>query len=140
MGLSGWLRLAQLAESDEDASGPRRERRRTGRNECVGRKMIIRQRRSLGIIHLRNLSRLGACGLTDMPLAIDSIVFLELRRKHFFAAYVKWTRNLTVGLELVRPISEEAVGKILKGARDAAPSEARLKQIAEARAVATARA
>ncbi len=140
MGLSGWLRLAQSAESDDDASGPRRERRRTCRSECVGRKMILRQRRSLGIIHLRNLSRLGACGLTDMPLAVDSIVFLELRRKHFFAAYVKWTRNLTVGLELVRPISEEAVGKILKGARDAAPSDARLKQIAEARAVASARA
>jgi hypothetical protein len=135
MGLSGWLRLDQLAELDEDASGPRRERRRTGRNECVGRKMIIRQRRSLGIIHLRNLSRLGACGLTDMPLAVDSIVFLELRRKHFFAAYVKWTRNLTVGLELIRPISEEALDKLVKGARDAAPSEARLREVASASAV-----
>lgn len=136
MGLQNWLRSAPSAESE---TAPRqRERRRTGRTECVGRKMIIRQRRSLGIIHLRNLSSLGACGLTDMPLAINSIVFLELRRKHFFAAYVKWTRNLTVGLELVRPISDVAVDKILRGARDAAPSEARLRQVAAASAVASA--
>lgn len=132
MGLQNWLRSAQSAESE---TAPRqRERRRTGRTECVGRKMIIRQRRSLGIIHLRNLSRLGACGLTDMPLAINSIVFLELRRKHFFAAYVKWTRNLTVGLELVRPISDVAVDNILKGARGVAPTDARLREAAAARA------
>ena len=118
MSLSGWLRSAQSVESENGADGKRqRERRRVSRHECVGRKLIIRQRRTLGIIHLRNMSQLGASGITDMPLAINSIVFLELKKKHFYAAYVKWTRNLTVGLELARPMNDLALEKIIGGQR-----------------------
>jgi hypothetical protein len=117
MSFAGWLRAAQSEEAAGAQGARRRERRRADRHECIGRKLIIRQRRSLGIIHLRNMSLLGASGITDMPLAINSIVFLELKKKHFYADYVKWTRNLTVGLELARPMNEATMGKLLGSQR-----------------------
>jgi hypothetical protein len=101
-------------ESQQDAP-LRRERRRAPRADCAGLKLIARQRRQLGIIHLRNLSTDGACGITDLPVAVDSIIFLELKKALFYAARVKWTRNFTVGLELARSMPpttfEELVGR-----------------------------
>ena len=118
MSFAGWLRSAQSEETGAGAEGQRRrERRAIARHECIGSKLIIRQRRALGIIHLRNLSSQGASGITDMPLAIDSIVFIELKKKHFYAAYVKWARNLTVGLQLARPMNDATLGKLLGEAR-----------------------
>jgi hypothetical protein len=87
-----------------DAGAAREERRKEPRRDFLGRKIIIRQRRALGIMHLRNLSHGGACGITDMPLAIGSLVFLELKRTHFYAAEVVWASNLRIGLALVRPL------------------------------------
>jgi hypothetical protein len=94
------LRAALKSKGD----GPRPERRREARRDFLGRKVVVRQRRALGIMHLRDLSRNGACGITDMPLAIGSIVFLELNRPHFHAAEVRWARNLRIGLTLIRPL------------------------------------
>lgn len=94
-----------LAVFDRPGTDARREeRRREARRDFLGRKIIIRQRRALGIMHLRNLSHGGACGITDMPLAIGSLVFLELKRTHFYAAEVVWASNLRIGLALVRPL------------------------------------
>jgi len=114
MKLPGWGGSFRIALDDEEQDMPRqRERRRVPRQECVGLKLIARQRRQLGIIHLRNLSSDGACGITDLPVAVDSVIFLELKKSHFFAAHVKWTRNLTVGLELARPLEAPALEKLL---------------------------
>jgi len=112
-GLSGFSWTAP-GESPQDAP-QLRERRRAPRADCAGLKLVARQRRQLGIIHLRNLSSDGACGITDLPVAVDSIIFLELKKSHFYAAHVKWTRNLTIGLELARSMLpttlEELVGQ-----------------------------
>lgn len=89
------------------------ERRAESRHNFCGHKLIMRQRRSLGILHLRDMSRMGACGITDMPLAVGSIIFLELKKGHFYAAEVKWTRNLTAGFQLFRPIRAETMTKLL---------------------------
>ena len=94
--------LTAFAGGGGDAAGA--ERRREPRSDSLGRKIIIRQRRALGIMHLRNLSRGGACGITDMPLEIGSLVFVEIRRPHFYAAQVVWVSNLRIGLALVRPL------------------------------------
>jgi len=82
------------------------------RNDFLGRKIVIRQYRAIGIMHLRNLSRGGACGLTDMPLAVGSLVFMELKRPHFHAARVVWASNLRIGLALVRPIRPEMLERL----------------------------
>src|SRR4051812_46929538 len=84
--------LAASFWSDENGAEParRQERRLEPRHDCCGLKMIIRERRTLGILHLRNLSTCGACGITDMPLSVGSRVFLELTKSHYYTAHVKW--------------------------------------------------
>jgi hypothetical protein len=91
---------------------PTTERRRERRRDVCGRKIIVRQRKTLGIMHLKNLSTQGGCGITDMPLAVGSLVFLELRKPHAFAAEVRWTRCLTIGLEFFRPVRPEMLEKL----------------------------
>ena len=88
------------------------ERRREPRRNVTGRKVIVRQRKALGIMHLKNLSSKGGCGLTDMPLAVGSLVFLELRKPHFWAAEVRWARSLSIGLEFFRPVRPEMFEKL----------------------------
>ena len=114
MKLLNWahdLRSAVGLEPDEEANAV--ERRREPRRDVLGHKVIVRQRKALGILHLKNLSSKGGCGLTDMPLAVGSLVFLELKKPHFWAAEVRWARNLTVGLEFFRPVRPEMFEKLL---------------------------
>src|SRR4051812_2390151 len=80
------------------------ERRREPRQETTGRKIVIRQRKALGILHLKNLSGNGGCGITAMPLAVGSLVFLQLKAPLFHAAEVRWARSLSIGLEFLRPL------------------------------------
>lgn len=108
-----------LAPDDASRTG---ERRREGRRDVCGQKVIVRQRKALGIMHLKNISTKGGCGITDMPLAVGSLVFLELRKPHFYAAEVRWTRCLTIGLEFFRPVRPEMFEK-LHGPPAAAPDE-----------------
>ena len=108
-GLANGL-LTAFARGGDDA--PRSERRREGRSDFLGRKIIIRQRRALGIMHLRNLSRGGACGITDMPLEVGSLVFVEIRRPHFYAAEVVWASNLRIGLALVKPLKPDLLERL----------------------------
>jgi hypothetical protein len=98
------------------------ERRREKRRNVLGQKVILRQRKALGIMHLKNLSSKGGCGLTDMPLAVGSLVFLELRKPHYFAAEVRWARSLSIGLEFFRPVRPEMFEKLL-GPSAADPAE-----------------
>lgn len=94
------------------------ERRREARRDVKGHKLLVRQRKALGILHLKNISSKGGCGITDMPLAVGSLVFIELRKPHFFAAEVRWARSLAVGLEFFRPVRPEMF-ETLHGPADA---------------------
>lgn len=91
---------------DEEGE-PMRERRREYRHDFCGDKVILRQRRALGILHLRDVSANGASGLTDMPLAVGSAVFVGLSKPYFHAAEVIWVRRLTIGLRWFKPIPVE---------------------------------
>jgi len=110
--LSGLASSILTAFGEGGANAPVAERRSEMRNDFLGRKIVIRQYRAIGIMHLRNLSRGGACGLTDMPLAVGSLVFMELKRPHFHAARVVWASNLRIGLALVRPIRPEMLERL----------------------------
>lgn len=102
--------LSAFSEGGDDA--PRVERRKEARRDFLGRKVILRQYRALGIMHLRNLSNGGICGITDMPLELGSIVFVELNRPHFYAAEVVWATNLRVGLALYKPLKPETLDRL----------------------------
>ena len=112
------MKLSELASgiravfAEGGGEARRTERRKEARRDFLGRKIIIRQRKALGIMHLRNLSSGGTCGITDMPLAIGSLVFLEFRPPHFHAAEVVWATNLRIGLALVRPLRAEQLDSL----------------------------
>jgi hypothetical protein len=108
-----------LGPNDASRTG---ERRREARRDISGHKVILRQRKALGIMHLKNLSSKGGCGFTDMPLAVGSLVFLELSKPHFWAAEVRWTRSLSIGLEFFRPVRPEMLQK-LYAPPETAPAE-----------------
>jgi hypothetical protein len=110
--LSGLANGIRAAFGDGGGATHRAERRKEQRRDFLGRKIIIRQRRVLGIMHLRNLSRSGACGITDMPLAIGSLVFVEIRRPHFYAAQVVWVSNFRIGLALVKPLKPDLLERL----------------------------
>jgi hypothetical protein len=113
------IRAAVGLASDEATRSA--ERRKEARRDVTGRKVIVRQRKTLGILHLKNLSSRGGCGITDMPIAVGSLVFLELKKPHFFAAEVRWARNLSVGVEFFRPVRPDMLEKIHDAPADAAP-------------------
>jgi hypothetical protein len=110
--LSGLASSILAAFGEGGANAPVAERRAEMRSDFLGRKIVIRQYRTIGIMHLRNVSRGGACGLTDMPLAVGSLVFMELKRPHFHAAKVVWASNLRIGLALVRPLRPEMLERL----------------------------
>ena len=83
------------------------DRRREPRTEISGRKAVVRQRKALGILHLKNLSNSGGCGITAMPLAVGSLVFIQLKAPFFHAAEVRWARSLSIGLEFLRPLGPD---------------------------------
>ena len=113
MGLDGWTsELLSVIGWETDDEATSRDRRRESRADFRGHKVIIRQRKTLGILHLKDVSHRGACGLTDMPLAVGSMVFLGVAKPHFRAAEVLWTRRLTVGLQWFRPIKPEQLEKL----------------------------
>ena len=96
----------------------RAERRREKRQDVNGRKVLVRQRKALGILQLKNLSTNGGCGITEMPLAVGSLVFLQLRKPLFFAAEVRWVRSLAIGLEFLRPIRPKMFERFRAAPRD----------------------
>ena len=124
MKLMEWAHELKVAVGlDSDEFCPPVERRKEARRDVTGLKVIVRQRKALGILHLKNLSSRGTCGITDMPLAVGSLVFLELRKPHFFAAEVRWARNVSIGLEFFRPVRPDMLEKIESPAAAAEPKK-----------------
>ena len=119
MKLRVWGGSAAAAVEQEEVSPRRVERRGEPRHPCVGLKVIIRERRALGIIHLKDLSRWGAGGITDLAVDVGTLVFLELKRGHFYAARVKWVKRLNIGLQFARPMQPETLERLLGHARPA---------------------
>ena len=113
MGVESWANeLLSVSGLGDDEDEPRPERRREDRRDFAGHKIVIRQRRNLGILHVRDISVHGASGITDMPLAAGSMVFLGLSKPHFRAAEILWCRRLTVGLRWLRPVRAEQLEKL----------------------------
>ena len=90
-----------------------KERRSTERYPFTGAEvyLYLRWRQELDThpherfnLRLKNLSRGGACGLTDAPLQVGDIVFLQFEETLMPAARVAWFRNTTIGLELVQEL------------------------------------
>lgn len=89
-----------------------RERRLDKRHDFRGHNIGIRDRRTPSVLHLKDMSCKGACGIIDMPIAAGAMVFLEIRKKRFTAAEVRWVRNALIGLRFYRPLDPDLVEKV----------------------------
>jgi hypothetical protein len=100
------------AEEDEAHALSAKERRLSVRHDFIGHRIVIRSRRTLALLHLKDLSCHGACGITDLPVAVGAMVFLTLKKGRFHAAEVRWVRNVMVGLRFYRPLDPDMVERI----------------------------
>jgi PilZ domain-containing protein len=129
LSLAEWANELKAAIGLASSPGGRAvERRREARRQVLGHKLLVRQRKALGILHLKNISSKGGCGITDMPLAVGSLVFIELKKPHFFAAEVRWARSLSIGLEFFRPVRPEMFEKLNGEPAAAGAGESRPKR------------
>ena len=99
------MRVQDAEKQGESASGRGEapaapglvERRSEPRHDCRGLKLILRERRTLGIIHLRNLSSWGASGITYMPVPNPDLDFLgnglNLSGSHGSAELLIWSQR-----------------------------------------------
>jgi len=100
------------SERGEDEVVSYEEARLSVRHDFCGHRGVIRSRRTMAFIHMKDLSCRGACGLTDLPVAVGAMVFLTLQKGRWHAAEVRWVRNVMVGLRFYRPLDPEMVAKI----------------------------
>lgn len=100
------------SERREAEAMSKEEARLSVRHDFCGHRIVIRSRRTLSMLHLKDLSCRGACGLTDMPIAVGAMVFVTLRKGRFHAAEVRWVRNVMIGLRFYRPLDPDMVEKI----------------------------
>jgi hypothetical protein len=106
------------AAFEEGALADVMERRSEPRYDCNGFKTIIQQKRVLSVVHLRDISSWGACGMTDMPVAVGALVFFELKKGHFYGARVKWVNRFTIGVQFVRQIRPEILKRVITVSRE----------------------
>ena len=55
-------------------------------------------------LRLKDVSLTGISGLTDAPVSIGELVMIQFEETLMPAAHVTWTRNATIGMEMVNPI------------------------------------
>jgi PilZ domain len=98
----------------DEGPAQERERRLDQRLDFTGHRVVLKERRTVGILHLKDMSKKGACGISDMPLAVGSVVFVELRKPHFRAAEVRWVRNVMIGLQFYHPLKAEQLERMIE--------------------------
>jgi len=110
-------KLLMWALDDEEGEEERRQerdRRGEDRLDFTRAKLPISSRRTQATFHLKDMSRQGACGISDMPLAVGAVIFVRLAKGHFQAAEVRWVRNAQVGVRFFRPLPSEMFDRVRK--------------------------
>ena len=108
------LMWALDAEGEAEERRQERERRREDRLDFTRAKLPISRRRTQATFQLKDMSRQGACGISDMPLAVGAVIFVRLAKGHYQAAEVRWVRNAQIGLRFFRPLQSEMFNRLRK--------------------------
>ena len=109
--LRNWINDEEPSEAELEKARAEEERRLDTRYDFSGKKVGLRDRRVQSFIGLKDLSCKGACGISEMPLSVGSLVFIEIKKKRFHAAEVRWVRNALIGLRFFRPLEPDMVEK-----------------------------
>jgi hypothetical protein len=75
-------------------------------------------------IRLKDLSRGGACGLMEEPVAVGDYVMIEFDDRHVAEAQVCWVRRVMVGLRFSNTLTATFVTRLHESAaEEAAPDD-----------------
>jgi hypothetical protein len=108
------LMWALDAEGGAEERRQERERRRDDRLDFNRAKLPISRRRTQATFQLKDMSRRGACGISDMPLAVGAVIFVRLAKGHYQAAEVRWVNNAQIGVRFFRPLQSEMFDRLRK--------------------------
>ncbi len=87
-------------------------RRIAERHDFTGSQMKLLVDGMHFIVHLKDLSATGLCGLTDAPLAPGQMVCLVLDKWDPVAAEIKWIRKALIGAAFSEPLPGELVARL----------------------------
>ena len=104
-----WEKLLPTRASAADREERGRRQRVHERVDCTGRDLPLRIGNSQYRMHLKDLSRSGAAGLTDAPVTMGQMVRLEIDKENQPLAEVRWVRRAWVGLAFEQLIPAELV-------------------------------
>ena len=69
---------------------------------------------NLYVLHLKDVSALGLCGLTDAPLAPDQTVIVFLTDDQPVPVQIRWIRRTLIGASFFERLSDETMQRLLR--------------------------
>jgi hypothetical protein len=88
--------------------------RRAKRHDATGAKMNLLVDANLYVLHLKDISALGLCGLTDAPLAPEQNVVVFLTADQPVPLQIRWIRRTLVGASFFERLPDETMQRLIK--------------------------
>ena len=88
--------------------------RRAKRHDLTGAKINLLVDSNLYILHLKDLSALGLCGMTDAPLAPEQTVIAHLAEYQQVPIQIRWIRRTLIGASFFERLSDERMEHLLR--------------------------
>jgi hypothetical protein len=88
--------------------------RKAKRHDLTGAKIKLLVDSNLYILHLKDLSALGLCGMTDAPLAPEQTVIAHLAEYEQAPLQIRWIRRTLIGASFFERLSDERMERLLR--------------------------
>jgi hypothetical protein len=88
--------------------------RRAKRHDLTGARINLLVDSNLYILHLKDLSALGLCGLTDAPLAPEQTVIAHLAEYDQVPIQIRWIRRTLIGASFFERLPDERLERVLR--------------------------
>jgi hypothetical protein len=88
--------------------------RRAKRHDLTGAKINLLVESNLYILHLKDMSALGLCGMTDAPLAPEQTVIAHLAEYEQVPLQIRWIRRTLIGASFFERLSDERMEHLLR--------------------------
>ena len=88
--------------------------RKAKRHDATGAQMNLLVDANMYVLHLKDFSALGLCGLTDAPLAPEQNVVLFLTDDQPVPLQIRWIRRTLVGASFFERLSDETMQRLLR--------------------------
>lgn len=88
-------------------------RRASERHDVTGRIVRLKLGSSTYRLHLKDISCSGASGLTDAPVEVGQIVYLNIGKALQGFAEVRWVRRVNIGVAFEKLLDPDAVARFV---------------------------